>query len=89
MLEGLGSGDSTMAYLRLHVEDPMESAFDPIPFPGRAQTRVGRIGLTRPTPTCDSIADAERALARVEERFGKLRGLIEEASEPDDRPRAA
>ncbi len=85
-----------MGSLRLRRDESWE--LDPIPFPGRVVSRVGRWdpqptteraqGHSRERDVLDSIGHVERALAQVEQHTRDLAGMIGFEADPD-RPRAA
>lgn len=85
-----------MGSLKLRRDESWE--LDPIPFPGRVVSRVGRWDPSgaqagpqrhgRDRDVLDSIGNAERALAAVEKHTRDLAGMIGIENGPD-RPRAA
>jgi hypothetical protein len=85
-----------MGSLKLRRDESWE--LDPIPFPGRVVSRVGRWDPQaaqdgpdrhgRQRDVLDSIGHAERALAQVEKHTRDLAGMIGFGADPD-RPRAA
>lgn len=70
-----------------------EEIRDSYPFPAEAARRLKRGNRWENAPTdsgtCDAARQVERALRVVEQRFGRLRLIIEQGDPDPDLPRAA